>query len=116
MRQVDPVPIRRVSPAQNARSGRRRTLLDGCWKRKAIGSRDIGAASGGGVVGGRLGQPKRQLTVGASHLVIAFIRLHDFLYQIVAYHVPLVELDEADTFDTAKHVDHLNQAASLPST
>src|SRR5438552_3026251 len=38
-----------------------------------------------------------------------FIRLDDLLHELVAHHVPVVEVDKRDTFDRTHHLHRLHQ-------
>ena len=50
----------------------------------------------------------------ANQIVPALIRSDNPLYKVVADNIHLVEMNEADSFDAAQNIHHLNQAALLP--
>src|ERR1700691_2904249 len=108
---VRPRATRRVISPKKSRSPSRSTCRerwDEEWKSSGMSSGDMRAASGrcfrnrhrlwGGLDGRRFREFERQLTVDTDDLVVAFVSLDDFLHQIVAHHVAVVELNEADAF------------------
>ncbi len=53
-------------------------------------------------------QFERQLTASANQFVVAVIRLHDALYERVAYHVFFVKTHKGDTLHALKHFKRVN--------
>src|SRR5579864_5773895 len=49
-------------------------------------------------------QLEAELAAGAHRVVVALISLHNALHQVVAHHIALVKLHEADAFHAAQHL------------
>src|SRR5579871_2852875 len=60
-------------------------------------------------------QTQSQLPPIAGQLLVALIRLHDFLHQAVTHHVAFVEIGKTDALDAAQNFYRVGQSAALAS-